>query len=119
MALIISLPFIIVRNKIFCLFKDIVYIGALNPDHYGLTKMYLENGKHVLCEKPLCLNYKQAESLIRLAKKKNLFLMEAVWSRYSPVYLALEKEINSGQLGDIHYVEVNFGEPIAAVPRLQ
>ncbi|CAH2050629.1 unnamed protein product, partial [Iphiclides podalirius] len=103
----------VVTNEI-----DIVYIGALNPDHYGLAKMCLENGKHVLCEKPLCLNYKQTESIIRLAKKTNLFLMEAVWSRFSPIYLALEKEINSGKLGDVHYVEVNFGSPISAVQRV-
>ncbi|KPI94996.1 Trans-1,2-dihydrobenzene-1,2-diol dehydrogenase [Papilio xuthus] len=98
---------------------DVVYIGALNPDHYELAKLYLEHGKHVLCEKPLCLNYKQTESLIRFAKKKNLFLMEAVWSRFSPAYIELEKDINAGKLGDIQYVEVNFGVPIAAVDRLR
>lgn len=95
------------------------YIGALNPDHYNISKLFLENGKHVLCEKPLCLNYKQAESLIRFAKSKKLFLMEAVWSRFSPTYIALEKEINSGKLGDVMFVEVNFGVPIVTVDRLR
>ncbi|KAJ2951422.1 hypothetical protein O0L34_g13566 [Tuta absoluta] len=97
---------------------DVVYIGALNPDHYQLTKMCLENGKHVLCEKPLCLNYKQVKSLVDLAQRKKLFLMEAVWSRFSPAYLALEKEINSGKLGDVQFVEANFGESISDVDRL-
>ncbi|CAK1602241.1 unnamed protein product [Parnassius mnemosyne] len=98
---------------------DVAYIGALNPDHYELSKLFLDNGKHVLCEKPLCLNYKQTKSLINFAKTKNLFLMEAVWSRFSPAYLVLEKEINSGKLGEVQYVEVNFGVPIAAVDRLR
>ncbi|XP_004930084.2 trans-1,2-dihydrobenzene-1,2-diol dehydrogenase [Bombyx mori] len=98
---------------------DVAYIGALNPDHYNISKLFLENGKHVLCEKPLCLNYKQAESLIRFAKNKKLFLMEAVWSRFSPTYIAIEKEINSGKLGDVMFVEVNFGVPIVTVDRLR
>uniref|UniRef100_A0A2A4J2T5 Trans-1,2-dihydrobenzene-1,2-diol dehydrogenase n=1 Tax=Heliothis virescens TaxID=7102 RepID=A0A2A4J2T5_HELVI len=88
---------------------DVVYIGALNPDHYSITKLFLENGKHVLCEKPFCLNLKQTESLFNLAKKKNLFLMEAVWTRFSPAYIYLEKEIAAGSLGDVTFLEGDFG----------
>ncbi|XP_075978120.1 trans-1,2-dihydrobenzene-1,2-diol dehydrogenase-like isoform X2 [Anticarsia gemmatalis] len=88
---------------------NVVYIGALNPDHYPLTKMYLEHGKHVLCEKPFTLNVKQSESLIKLAKQKNLFLMEALWTRFSPAYIDLEKDIAAGKLGDVKFLEANFG----------
>ncbi|XP_050362959.1 trans-1,2-dihydrobenzene-1,2-diol dehydrogenase-like [Nymphalis io] len=98
---------------------DVAYIGALNPDHYELSKLFLECGKHVLCEKPLCMNYKETESLLSIAKNKNLFLMEAVWSRFAPSYIALEKEIQSGKLGDVQFVEVNFGVPIENVDRLR
>ncbi|XP_039760888.1 trans-1,2-dihydrobenzene-1,2-diol dehydrogenase-like [Pararge aegeria] len=97
---------------------DVAYIGALNPDHYSLSKLFLESGKHVLCEKPLCLNYKQSQSLIKIAKNGNLFLMEAVWSRFSPSYIALEKEIQAGKLGQPQFLEVNFGVPIESVERL-
>lgn len=90
-------------------FLDVVYIGALNPDHYWLIKLFLENGKHVLCEKPFCLNAKQTQSLINLAQKKKLFVMEAVWTRFSPSYIYLEKEIAAGNLGEIRFVEANFG----------
>lgn len=45
--------------------------------------------------------------------------MEAVWSRFAPCYIALEKEIQSGKLGDIQFVEVNFGVPIENVDRLR
>ncbi|GBP87685.1 Trans-1,2-dihydrobenzene-1,2-diol dehydrogenase [Eumeta japonica] len=98
---------------------DVAYIGALNPQHYELVKLFLDNGKHVLCEKPLCLNGKQVKSLINLARSKKPFLMEAVWSRYLPTYIALEKEIESGKLGDILFLEANFGVPIALVDRLR
>ena len=42
----------------------------------------LAAGKHVLCEKPLCLNEKQVKKLLETAKEKKLFFMEAVWSRF-------------------------------------
>lgn len=45
--------------------------------------------------------------------------MEAVWSRFFPAYAALENEVKSGKLGDILFVEVNFGLPIAGVDRLR
>ncbi|XP_073949747.1 trans-1,2-dihydrobenzene-1,2-diol dehydrogenase-like [Choristoneura fumiferana] len=97
---------------------DVVYIGALNPDHFALTKLFLKKGKHVLCEKPMCLNLKQTQALVNIARQKKLFLMEAVWSRFAPVYLALEKDIDSGKLGDVKLVEVNFGVPLISVDRL-
>lgn len=100
-------------------FSDVAYIGALNPYHYELSKLFLESGKHVLCEKPLCLNFKQSESLINIARKENLFLMEAVWSRFSPLYVSLEKEINSGKLGQVQFVDVNLGHPIASIDRIR
>ncbi|CAG4933725.1 unnamed protein product [Colias eurytheme] len=98
---------------------DIAYIASLNPQHYEHAKLFLMSGKHVLCEKPLCMNLKQVRSLINIAKENKLFLMEAIWSRFSAPYLALEKEIKDGKLGDVQFVEVNFGLPIADVDRLK
>ncbi|VVC94896.1 trans-1,2-dihydrobenzene-1,2-diol dehydrogenase-like [Leptidea sinapis] len=97
---------------------DVAYVGSLIPYHYELAKLFLENGKHVLCEKPFCLNSKQVVSLVNLARKKNLFLMEAIWSRFAPSYIALEKEIQAGKLGELQFVEVNFGVPVSEIARL-
>lgn len=91
------------------MFIDVAYIGALNPDHFAFTKLFLENGKHVLCEKPLCLNLKQTQALVNIARREKRFLMESVWSRFAPAYLSLEKEIESGRLGEIKLVEANVG----------
>ncbi|XP_021192482.3 trans-1,2-dihydrobenzene-1,2-diol dehydrogenase [Helicoverpa armigera] len=88
---------------------DVAYIGSLNSEHYELSILFLENGKHVLCEKPFCLNAKQTRSVISLAKKKKLFVMEAVWTRFSPAYIDLEKDIQNGKLGDIKFIEADFG----------
>lgn len=98
---------------------DIAYIGALNPDHYNLARLFLENGKHVLCEKPLCLNSKQAKSLIDLARRNKLFLMEAIWSRFAPTYQELQKDVEAGKIGDVAFLEANFGLTIDTVERLK
>lgn len=88
---------------------DIIYIGAIHPQHFDVAMLMLKHGKHVLCEKPLTMNLKQTTELINYARSKNLFLMEAVWSRCFPVYDIIRKEIASGNLGDIHQVIVSFG----------
>lgn len=53
---------------------EIVHIGTLNPFHFEVAHLMLEHGKHVLVEKPLCLNAKQAQKLIAYAKTKGLVL---------------------------------------------
>ena len=71
--------------------------------------MMLEAGKHVLCEKPLTMNFKQTKELIDLAESKGLFLMEGVWSRCFPVYEILQREIEKGTIGEVKQVIVTFG----------
>uniref|UniRef100_A0A336MJ14 Trans-1,2-dihydrobenzene-1,2-diol dehydrogenase n=1 Tax=Culicoides sonorensis TaxID=179676 RepID=A0A336MJ14_CULSO len=94
---------------------NVVYIGSVNAKHYELCKLYLEHGKHVLCEKPLCVNSKQTESLLKFAKEKKLFLMEAIWSRFFPSYVYTKEMINKGALGEITEVDVEFGFPLTEV----
>ncbi|CAG9765470.1 unnamed protein product [Ceutorhynchus assimilis] len=97
---------------------QVVYIGVLNPQHYDVAKLMLQHNKHVLVEKPLTLNEKQTRSLIELARNKKLFLMEAVWSRFFPVYKEVAKLIKNGIIGDVRFVSVTFGFPISDVPRV-
>lgn len=97
---------------------EVVYVGTLNPQHYEVVLLMLENNKHVLCEKPLCMNERQSAHVIRVAKERKLFLMEAIWSRFFPAYQYLRSEIKSGALGDVEAVTVDFGFPIANVARL-
>lgn len=78
----------------------------------------LEHGKHVLCEKPLTLNEKQTTELITLAEDKQLFLMEAVWSRCFPAYEELKKLINSGTIGEVLHVKASFGRKFPHIERL-
>lgn len=97
---------------------EVVYIGALNPQHYEISVMMLDHGKHVLCEKPLCMNERQATKLLDYAKSKKLFFMEAVWSRFFPSYQYIKQLIDTGKLGEIQEVDVAFGLPFADSDRM-
>lgn len=79
----------------------------------------LEHGKHVLCEKPCCMNSKQAEQLIALAKEKGLFFMEGLWIRFFPSYQHVRKQLRNGLLGEILAVKAEFGlKDLVKVDRL-
>lgn len=78
----------------------------------------LDHGKHVLCEKPLTMNLKQATELINLAKSKKLFLMEGMWSRCFPAYEIVKKAIDTGSIGEIRQVILPFGFNLTDVERL-
>ncbi|XP_033323187.1 trans-1,2-dihydrobenzene-1,2-diol dehydrogenase isoform X1 [Megalopta genalis] len=98
---------------------DVVYVGTIHPTHLSVAQLMLSNKKHVLCEKPLTLNYKQTSQLINTAKSKNLFLMEAIWSRCFPAYDIIKKEIASGSIGEVYQVLVSFGFNLSGVDRLE
>ena len=78
---------------------DIVYIGTPHPRHASDSLRYLEAGKHVLCEKPFALNAAQARDVARVAREHDRFVMEAMWSRFLPSYVALREVLESGRIG--------------------
>jgi predicted dehydrogenase len=87
---------------------DVVYIGTPGVYHLQDVSMCLEAGKHVLCEKAFTINAKQAEELINLARRKKIFLMEAMWTRFFPIHVKIRDLLAQGAIGDIHGMVVNF-----------
>ncbi|KAF2268939.1 NAD(P)-binding protein [Lojkania enalia] len=83
---------------------DIIYIATPHSHHYQNTRLALEAGKHVLCEKAFTVNARQAEILVNIAREKKLFLMEAVWTRFFPLAREVREFVKSGQLGEIKRV---------------
>jgi len=80
---------------------DIIYVATPHSHHYQNTMLCLEAGKNVICEKAFTTNAAQLEALIKKAKEKNLFLMEAVWTRYFPLSIYVRDTITSGKLGPV------------------
>ena len=88
---------------------DIVYIATPHIFHYENTMMCLEEGKTVLCEKPLSMNAEQSKKMIALAKEKNLFLMEALWTRFIPATEKVLELINNNEIGKVKSIKADFG----------
>jgi len=88
---------------------DAVYISTPHNFHFEQAMMCLEAGVPVLCEKPLTVNSRQAQQLFNLAKAKGVFLMEALWTRYLPVWREAKVLVKSGYIGDLHMLDSNFG----------
>lgn len=81
-------------------------LGTPHTHHYALVKLALNNGKHILVEKPATINAAELRDLAALAKEKKLFLMEAMWTRFLPVAKKVSDVLRSGELGDVRMVYV-------------
>ena len=88
---------------------DIIYITTPHNTHIKFMIEALKNGKHVLCEKSITLNSEELEEAVKLAKEKNLILGEAMTIFNMPLYAELLEIVNSGKLGDVKMIQVNFG----------
>ncbi|MDO9414869.1 Gfo/Idh/MocA family protein [Pararhizobium sp.] len=87
---------------------DIVYLATPNHVHFEQAKLLLESGKHVLVEKPLTTTAQEAAILFRLARAKNLFLMEALWTLLLPALAHVRAYLLTGKLGAIRSVRANL-----------
>lgn len=95
---------------------DVVYIATPHAQHYEVARSALEHGKHVLCEKPLTVNAAEAAELMSLARERNLFLMEALWTRFLPSANRAWDILASGELGRPAWVQADLGFRAPADP---
>lgn len=95
---------------------DIVYVATPHAQHYEVALAALKAGKHVLCEKSLTINAREAAELVTLARSKKLFLMEAMWSRFLPSMQRVFEIAASGELGAIQWVTADLGFPAVYSP---
>ena len=79
---------------------DLVYVATPHSHHYEQTMLALQNGKPVLVEKAFTANAAQAERLIAEAHKRNLFIAEAIWTRYMPLSHKIREIMESGIIGE-------------------
>ncbi len=92
----------VIRSNVF----DTIYLAIPNSLHYEYAKMALENGKNVICEKPLASNLKEAKELVSLASKNKLFLFDAITTLHGLAYKQLKDDIKS--IGKIKTVDVTY-----------
>lgn len=99
---------------------DIVYIATTNNAHFANAKLALSAGKHVLLEKPFTLDATQAKELVEISRSNNVFLMEAMWTRFLPNHTVLFEKLNQGLIGNPLYVFADHNQnlPKHSYPRL-
>lgn len=96
---------------------DAVYIASPHLSHYEYIRKSLIHGKHVLCEKPMVLNEKEAKEVYSLAKDRNLVLLEAIKTAYAPGFIRLVSIAKSGLIGEIKNVDATFTKLISGNQR--
>ena len=88
---------------------DVIYISTPHTLHMENTILALNAGRAVLCEKPFAINADQTMKMIDLARKKKLFLMEAMWTRFLPLMSKVRQLLDEEIIGRPEYVQADFG----------
>jgi predicted dehydrogenase len=94
---------------------DIIYVATPHSHHFQNAMLALEAGKNVLCEKALTVTASQARKLVETARAKNVFFMEAVWTRYFPLSIQVRNLISSGAIGNV-YRTIGESVPSLSLP---
>ena len=97
---------------------DLIYIAPPHAMHYDNTRLCIEKGKPVLCEKAFTANARQAADLLKLAEEKKVFLTEAIWTRYMPLSLKIRELLEEGVIGTPHILSANLGYVIDRKERI-
>ena len=87
---------------------DIVYIATPHSEHYANAILCINAGKNILCEKPIAPNAAQAKEIAELARGKNVFLMEAIWTKFLPAIQKAMSWIQEGKIGEPRMLEAGF-----------
>lgn len=95
---------------------EVVYVASPHPMHPAHTRLALEAGKPVLCEKPVSLTVHDAVEMFDLARSKGLFLMEAMWTACHPLIRAMLARLASGECGSPRQVVADLGFKVDAPP---
>lgn len=99
---------------------EAVYVACGNTDHVRQSRLALDAGKPVLCEKPVALAGADVRALSALARSRGLTFMEAVATPFLPAVAHAIALVAGGRLGRVDRLEASFGYPVSrdAFPRL-
>ncbi|GAB3749491.1 Gfo/Idh/MocA family protein [Spirosoma pomorum] len=88
---------------------DVVYVATRHIRHHDDAIMLLNGGKAVLGEKPFAMDLTQVREMVDTARSKQLFLMEALWSRFMPTVQKAREWVEAGAIGEVTGVRADFG----------
>lgn len=96
---------------------EAVYIATPHNFHFDNARLCLEGGKPVLVEKPLTVNAAESEALVALAQEKGVFLMEALWTRFLPVWQRVRSWLEAGEIGEVLMIRTSFNARMTYDPK--
>ncbi len=88
---------------------DVIYITTPHNTHIEFMKKAIRNGKHILVEKSITLNSRELNEAMELAALHNVVIGEAMTIYHMPVYKKLKEILDSGRLGKVNLITMNFG----------
>lgn len=88
---------------------DVIYITTPHNTHIDFMRKAIENGKHILVEKSITLNSAELEEALSLAEEKGVVVGEAMTIYHMPIYKRLREILDSGKLGKVNLITMNFG----------
>jgi len=86
---------------------DAVFVCTPNRSHSEISVAALDSGKHVLCEKPMAINYEEAKKMLEAQKRSGKLLTIGYQGRQRPAHRYLKEICDAGELGDIYYASAN------------
>ena len=95
---------------------DAVYVATTNDRHHADALACLAAGIPVLVEKPFTLDLPQAREVVEEARVRDVFLMEAMWMRFQPAFLEVERRVERGEIGTPRLVAADLGFAASADP---
>ena len=97
---------------------DLVYVATPHSHHFDVTKEALQAGKPCLVEKAFMANLRQSKEIVSLARERQVFLAEAIWTRYQPAVGMVKELISSGRIGTPRLVTATLGYSMGDKPRI-
>ena len=90
---------------------DVVYVGTPHIVHCDNMLLCIEAGLPVLCEKPFTMNAYEAARVVQAAREREVFVMEAMWTRFVPVVRRVRELIEAGVIGAPRVFIASLGQP--------
>ena len=97
---------------------DLIYIATPHSHHYDITKEALLAGKPCLVEKAFMANARQTEEILTIAREQNVFLAEAIWTRYQPAVGIVRNLISNGRIGTPQLITATLGYSMGRKERI-
>ena len=97
---------------------DLVYVGTPHSHHYAVTRQAILQGKACLVEKAFMANYNESLAIVNLARRRKVFLAEAIWTRYQPIVTTIRQLIADGRIGSPRLYTASIGYSMGNKPRI-